>query len=228
MINKNITFCAMNKEMVDIWPHPEPAIKSIPKDYKQLERFEKGNLHKGTVKTCMPFLDAMTAGYIIYFEQDYIIDPTETDFTITPANKMEDDTGYHYSYQLTDSYKKTAGDKAGKFINKWLIRTPPGYSCLFVQPMNRIENRFQIISGVVDTDNYINGINFPFVLLKRDEQFILKKGEPMIQVIPFKRESWKKWSGFYIEKDHKKTYNVLMSSIIDKYKKYFWKKKSYK
>ena len=69
----------------------------------------------------VPFLDAMTAGYIIYFEQDYIIDPTETDFTITPANKMEADTGYHYSYQLTDSYKKTAGDKAGKFINKWLL-----------------------------------------------------------------------------------------------------------
>ena len=44
MINKNITFCAMNKEMVDIWPHPEPAIKSIPKDYKQLERFQKGRL----------------------------------------------------------------------------------------------------------------------------------------------------------------------------------------
>ena len=53
---------------------------------------------------------------------------------------------------------------AGKFINKWLIKTPPGYSCLFVKPLNHFETRFEIISGVVDTDTYINTINFPFLL----------------------------------------------------------------
>ena len=53
------------------------------------------------------------------------------------------------------------------------------------------ENRFELISGIVDTDTYANVINFPFILKKRNEQFLLKKGEAMVQVIPFKREKWK-------------------------------------
>lgn len=68
-----------------------------------------------------------------------------------------------------------AGKNAGKFTNKWLIKTPPGYSCLFIKPMNRLEPRFDIIPGVVDTDTYVNVINFPFILNKKDEQFLIKK-----------------------------------------------------
>ena len=220
-------------EMIDIWPHPQPASKVIPNEYKKLERFTKGNLHKGTVKTCMPFLDSLTAGYIIFFDQDYLVDPVENDFSVSPATShrqklTEEDFGFHHKTQLPKEWEKRVGENAGKFHNKWLIKTPPGYSCLFIKPMNRIEDRFEIISGVVDTDTYINLINFPFILHKRDEQFLIKKGEPMVQVMPFKRESWKSWTGFYKEKLHSKTQNLLMSQWIDKYKKMFWHKKSFK
>jgi hypothetical protein len=94
--------------------------------------------------------------------------------------------------------------------------------------MNRLELRFEIIPGCVDTDTYVNEINFPFILRKRDKQFLIKKGEPMIQVIPFKRESWKMWAGFYLEKLHLKTINLLNSEWLDRYKKNFWQKKSYR
>jgi hypothetical protein len=94
--------------------------------------------------------------------------------------------------------------------------------------MNRLEERFKIIEGVVDTDRYTSLINFPFILLKKDKQFLLKKGEPMIQVIPFKRESYKMWSGFYYEKAHNKVLNLMQSKWLDKYKSYFWNKKNYK
>ena len=181
-----------------------------------------------TIKHCMPFLDSLTAGYIIPFDQDYLVDPVETDFNIVPANKEQNDFGFHNQTQLPEAWKKIAGENAGKFHNKWLIKTPPGYSCLFVKPMNRIEERFEIISGIVDTDTYINTINFPFILRKRDEQFLIKKGEPMVQVIPFKRESWKVWSGFYYEKAHSKIINMLQSEWVDRYKKMFWSKKSFK
>jgi len=50
----------------------------------------------------------------------------------------------------------------------------------------------------------------------------------MVQVIPFKRESFKMWSGFYMEKLHNKTLRFLQSEWVDRYKKMFWKKKSYK
>ena len=43
MLNKKITFCAINKDMLDIWPHPKPASRFIPNEYKKLERFENKN-----------------------------------------------------------------------------------------------------------------------------------------------------------------------------------------
>ena len=228
MFSKKINFIAVNKTYLEVWPHPKPASKFIPDEYKKLERFSNNNLHAPTLKTCIPFLDSMTAGYIIPFDQDYIIDPVEDDFTITAANKESDRDSYHEGSQLPEKWRKTRDEKAGKFINKWLIKTPPGYSCLFLKPMNRLEPRFDIIPGVVDTDKYVNTIHFPFLLNKKDEQFIIKKGDPMVQVIPFRREPWKMWSGFYYEKLHLKTFNLLNSKWVDRYKKMFWNKKVFK
>tara|TARA_R100001163_G_scaffold6078_1_gene7001 strand:+ start:1251 stop:1937 length:687 start_codon:yes stop_codon:yes gene_type:complete len=228
MFNKKITFCAIDRDMVDVWPHPQPSSRVIPEEYKNLKRHSKNNLHEPTVKTCIPFLDSMSMGYMLFFDQDYVVDPVENDFSVTPANREQDDFGFHKRAQLPKEWHKTTGEHAGKFINKWLIKTPPGYSCLFIHPMNRIEERWKIIEGVVDTDNYVNIINFPFILKKRNEQFLIKKGEPLVQVIPFKREPWKMWSGFYIEKLHSKTLNFLNSEWVDRYKKMFWNKKSFK
>ncbi len=228
MFEKKITFCATDESMVDIWPHPKPASRFVPDEYKKLERHDNKNLHAPTLKTCMPFLDSMTMGYIIPFDQDYVVDPTENDFSVIPANRNREEFGFHSKTQLPKTWHKLSGENAGKFGNKWLIKTPPGYSCLFIHPMNRMEERWKIIEGVVDTDNYVNLINFPFILKKRDEQFLIKQGDPMVQVIPFKRESWKKWSGFYMEKLHGKTVKLLESKWVDRYKNMFWKKKSFK
>ena len=228
MFEKKIKFIATNSDYLDIWPHPKPASRFIPDEYKKLERFKNGNYHSITVKNCMPFLDSMTAGYIIPFDQDYVIDPVEDTFTITPANQEAQDVGYHDKVQLPESWQQKTGSTAGKFINKWLIQTPPGYSCYFVKPMNRIEDRFDIIPGVVDTDSYVNAIHFPFTLNKKDKQFLIRKGEPMVQVIPFKREPWKMWSGFYYEPQHGKTLAAIYTLFFDRYKKLFWKKKNYR
>ena len=228
MLDKKITFCATERIMADIWPNPRPASRFIPDEYKKLKRFKDDNMHDPTVKPCVPFLDSLTMGYIIPFDQDYLVDPVENDFSVIPANREQNDFGFHNRAQLPEEWRKTTGENAGKFINKWLIKTPPGYSCLFIKPMNRLEPRFDIIPGVVDTDTYINVINFPFILNKKDKQFLIKKGEPMVQVIPYKRESWKMWSGFYLEKAHAKVLSMLSSTWVDKYKTMFWSKKSYK
>ena len=227
MFEKKITFIATDRAYENIWPHPQAANHFIPQNYKNLKRHEDNNLHKPTVKTCMPFLDALTAGYIIPFDQDYIVNSTETDLSISSANKEPEPAGFHSKTQLPLGDDK-GKENLGKFHNKWLIKTPPGYSCLFIQPLNRIEERFEVISGVVDTDTYINVINFPFHWKKWNQQTLLKKGEPMIQVIPFKRESWKKWSGFVMEIAHGQTLRLLESKFVDRYKKMFWNKKSFK
>lgn len=55
MFSKKIKFIATEESMLDAWPHPKPASRYIPDEYKKLERFINGDIHKGTVKTCIPF-----------------------------------------------------------------------------------------------------------------------------------------------------------------------------
>ena len=68
--SKKIQFVASKKSMIDVWPHPKPATQFIPDEYKKMPRHNEKNLHNPTVKTCMPFLDSLIAGYIIPFDQD--------------------------------------------------------------------------------------------------------------------------------------------------------------
>ena len=106
MFSKKITFCAIRKDMIEVWPHPKPASHFVPKEYKKLPRFQKNNMQHRTVKTCVPFLDSMTAGYIIPFDQDYLVDPIEDDFSIAPASRESDDFGYHNKTQLPPEWHK--------------------------------------------------------------------------------------------------------------------------
>ena len=44
-----------------------------------------------------------------------------------------------------------------------------------------------MLSGLVDTDSYRSPVNFPFVATAPDGVYTLKKGTPLVQVIPFRR-----------------------------------------
>jgi hypothetical protein len=62
MFNKKIEFIITDENMKGVWPKPTPAMHAIPPEYKKLKRFVNNDLHKSTVKTCVPFLDALTTG----------------------------------------------------------------------------------------------------------------------------------------------------------------------
>ena len=119
-----------------------------------------------------------------------------------------------------------------KFLNPFIIKTPPGYSCLFLSPMNNRDDRFEIIPGIVDTDTFEYEINFPFVI-NGDKyetlETVIERGTPIAQIIPFKRESWE------MEIEGKKNYTgytlkgfQLYKKIINNYKTFLWRKKSWK
>jgi hypothetical protein len=76
-----------------------------------------------------------------------------------------------------------------KFHNYWTIITPKGWSCLFVAPLNREPGKFEIAAGVVDTDTYRSLIHFPFFATAEEGVHVIKKGTPLVQVIPFRRDA---------------------------------------
>lgn len=176
--------------------YPEPASKIIPEWYKKMSSFmdTSNEIAKGdsqTMKRCMPVFDAMTAGYLIKTYTDINISKDNEDTVWGWAQDIEDKAiETHPAFQIM-GYKNT-NNIAGtaKFSNPWGIKTPKGYSCLFIHPPHREKYGGRILEGVVDTDNYHAPVNFPFEL---DEGFegLIPAGTPIALVIPFKRESFK-------------------------------------
>jgi hypothetical protein len=114
-----------------------------------------------------------------------------------------------------------------KWTNHWKITTPKGYSCLFIHPLNSPQLPFHSFSGIVDTDKHPLIINFPFVF-KKDFEGVIPAGTPIIQIIPFKRDSWD--LKVIDDKEfvpYEKTYEVF-NPPFSWYKKYFWSKKEYR
>lgn len=215
---------------------------NIPDWFKKLEH----NIEKRTVKGCIPFLQTLTYGYVLTLPQDFYLkhnsfNKDEIKTTLTAS--FESDFGYnlnikdrqeqHGTEQIKGSSynKKNSNLPINKFLNPWLIKTPPGYSCLFVPPLNNTDDRFSIIPGIVDTDTFPLFINFPFVV-NGDKYPVLdtelKKGTPYVQIIPFKRDSWKMDIGEIKESDENNLWwkkGKYFLNMLHNYKNLFWNKK---
>jgi hypothetical protein len=240
---KEIIFSSPISDLIE---KPTPSLIKIPKSYKNMTTHLNENVYgEPTVKRCIPFLDALTIGYTINTPIEYLfdvskkmVDNQETDhFQLFYAENVPEclkefiGLGSHDLKQVSKELRSNHRtlDMIAKLINPWTIKTPPGYSCIFTTPFNR-NLPFKIIDGVVDTDQYNLPIHFPFYWTQdiSIKQTILPPGTPMALVIPFKRDDWK----MKIEKNNYEEFTNnsmrLSQYIIDKYKKLFWKKKSFK
>ena len=222
-------------------PEPKPSLHFIPEAYKKMPGVIKDETAFSTVKKCIPFLDAFTSGYIIPFQTDieYMYDEKNNNFNFMINDSVPNEfidllnVSAHAPIQISKelmSPKKTL-DTILKFNNSWTIKTPPGYSCLFVTPFNH-PLPFELVTGVVDTDSYQLPVNFPFYWIANPkEDFTLQQGSPWVMVIPFKRDEWKMETSFISnELKQKETLHRVsfFSKIVDNYKKLSWKKKSYR
>jgi hypothetical protein len=76
-----------------------------------------------------------------------------------------------------------------KFINRWIIKTAPGWSTLFVPPINAFDQPFTCLSGLVDTDVYPKEVNFPAIWHEPDYSGKIPAGTPLVTAIPIKRSN---------------------------------------
>lgn len=211
---------------------PMPASAYIPEWYKNMEGYINGKKEpdgagraQETIKKCIPVFDAITAGYIITSPADVwvSIKNGEQHFEWANFNLI----AFHPIEQAPEHPAKKPFAYP-KWMNPWSIKTPKGYSVLFVQPFHR-ESVFTILPGIVDTDEYYAAVNFPFVINDPEFTGLIPKGTPIAQVIPFKRESWKMKIGN--EKNYINQVNVttkLETKFFDRYKTMFWSRKEYK
>jgi len=212
---------------------PVPARDMVPEWYRNLDGYmnEGKKPHKNggiptTIKKCIPVFDALTTGYILktYSDVYFRYDEGYPHYTWKDSTQIE----FHNNSQAP-TYPDRMGDAPyPKWINPWSIRTPKGYSCLFITPVHR-ELPFKILEGIVDTDKYFNNVNFPFVLKNQKWEGMVPAGTPIAQVIPFKRESFKMKLGG--PEDLKKAQNIAASirtAFFDRYRNTYWSRKEYK
>ncbi len=171
---------------------PVPAKNVMPDWFRKLPPVDKNHVHATnnglTIKRCMPFLDAMTTGWIIPLAATVRLDIKDSGCTVDAGWEIDRVmVSSHGAYQVTGN--PMLPKPPCKFHNYWTIKTPPGWSCLFVAPLNRKSNVVEVISGVVDTDTYQSLINFPFFATAADGVYTLERGTPLVQVIPFRRDA---------------------------------------
>jgi len=179
---KKITFHSQHTQF-DILK-PIPASRMIPDWYRSMPGVRDG---VETIKKCIPVLDSLTIGYMIPIAADVWYDQESKKIVSNSALTLNSD---HMSSQTEEIVLPEEYDpQPHKWINYWHIKTPKGYSTLFVHPLTRDDLPFRSFSGVVDTDKHPLVINFPF-FLRKDFNGMIPAGTPMIQAIPFKRDSW--------------------------------------
>ena len=229
MKSKKISF-ASELDFIEL---PKPAIKYLPDWYKKTQPDINKSAHKNqdlrTFKHCIPFMDVMTSGYIFELWQDTEIEQ-KSNGTISLYWKKVDaeifsskPEGSIGSMDIPYGYDKTVYS----FHHNLYIKTPPGYSILITQPFNRPDLPFYALSGIVDTDKYpMYPGQYP-VFLKSGYSGIVERGTPMLQIIPFKRDSWVSENSEYLRYEGAKTRRIASTFLSFWYKRNAWFRKSY-
>ena len=247
MFDKKIEFSAHEDYFALKEDYPIPAKLNIPDWFKKLDH----TIENRTVRGCMPFLDTFTSGYLLKIPQDFHVkhnilnennqkDSFQT-FSLhgyaplLGAKSLNLNSGFdnHPIKQIEGSplVEKNKNLPFYKILNPWKIKTPKGYSCLFVPPLNNSDDRFSIIPGIVDTDTFPTEINFP-IIINGDKYPVLettiKKGTPYVQIIPFKRDSWKMTFKLRKQKEIQISRLFYGLKVLNIYKDKYWNKKSWK
>lgn len=187
-------------------PPPTVASKVLPKWFKDMPKYRNGDKnfikrngehHNLTIKNCMPFVDSLTGGYLFLLSSDVFVTQT----VHGPEFGWQESTPWSpsnipiiYSDQSTfiPGMPTAPGFDFPNFTWQigWGITTPRGYSTLFSHPFNRTELPFFTFTAIVDTDKHGGNTNINFGV-KTGFEGVIEKGTPIVQVFPFKRDSWK-------------------------------------
>lgn len=237
---KKIKFYPFSSDTEIFAPLPEPASKFLPDWYKKMpatvtsEAMSYGQAGS-TVKKCMPIFDLLTSGYILSAPCDIYIDatnPERIEWSI-PSGILSFQ-GDMFAVHSREQYDKMPINTSVyhkdliRIFPFWAVGTPKGYSSIFINPPYMDNSPLTALQAIVDTDAFITDGHLSF-WVEKDFKGVVKKGTPLVQVIPFKRESWQKDVRSSEESEslfHQQRLK-LRSTFANAYKNIFRSKKDY-
>jgi hypothetical protein len=199
MENNIIQFYPWGEQSEKLIP-PSPAKKHIAPYWKDMplfhqeEDFEKvknGTANRKNVflslKHCMPYFDAMTAGYHYLLHTDITVLVNDNGIPKLKWNSDLEPAGDRVLKEMP----VPAGHYQAHFGWQmyWGIQMPKGWSALITHPINRYDLPFTTVSGLVDYDEYPLPGNVSFHI-KDNFKGKIEAGTPIMSIIPIKRENW--------------------------------------
>jgi hypothetical protein len=240
--NNKIVFYPFSEESEQFAPPPIAATRAVPLWYKK----QPGSFNEpqvlamgdsgSTIKRCMPIFDSMTAGYLILAPCDIYVDARDPEKLVySVPNALGKIRSVIFSVHSPDQYREYPIDSSVyhkdllRIHPLWSMKTSKGHSSLILQPQHPDKTPLFAFSGIVDTDTFLTDGHFSF-LVEKDFNGIIKQGTPLVQAIPFRRESWESEIATSKEMDEIKDKQrlVLRSTLINGYKNKFRSKKEYK
>ena len=174
-------------ELTDLLPQPKLARRTTPDWYRKMPMTNPTGEGPDdlTVKHCLPFIDALTLGFVIPLQADVTVKNGEFTWDWPAA---ESPMGFHYPTQAPGVPFVDTDEVVLKAHNFWSIHTEPGYATLFTHPLNRFDLPFRTLSGLVDTDGFDSlPVHFPMLWVDRAFEGVLPAGTPVAQCIPVER-----------------------------------------
>ena len=199
-----IRFTPMDNRMMEM----PPFVNSVTNPPSWFKRVQKGN---GSLRACAGTIDFLAAGVTLPLWTNYYfrLDPTGKDWEMM-GDDMAPMAGVNmanaFPHQSTGSCPMTSIREVEtgsypKLVNPWRMETAPGWSVLILPVYWEPNPNYDVVPAIVHTDFYHTA---NIVLnIKTNQEFMVKFGTPMAQIIPFKRSEDFEKITFRDEKDFK-------------------------
>jgi hypothetical protein len=181
---------------------PKPASKFLPEWWKDMPYsldLDKNKHRPETLmaRRCPSFPDYFSSGYIIPMWADtvlyYSAKTTEWKWQCGNATGSPFQINFFEPHRFQD-YGSTFlhGQRASaiwQFVNPWTVTTSPGYYLLQLPLFFHQQTEFSAFPGMYDA-HAADTDKLEIATYKTDEEIFIKRGTPLVQLIPIKRHNF--------------------------------------
>lgn len=196
--NPKVEFISRIEFLKDIEEiRPQPANKFIPQWWKDtpwdndLDE-SKYRAENGSVRQCPMFPDMFSSGYILPMWADTVVyyKNGEWNWKCGAVGSPFKVSIFQPRQFLDNSEYKMNGVSATALFqlhNPWQIKTSEGYSLLQLPLFYHFNQEFSVLPGVYDA-NIIDTDKLEIAYYGDGKEIFIKKGTPLAQFIPYKKE----------------------------------------
>lgn len=184
----------------------QPAKNFPPLAFKEMDAILAKGQHplynRKTVKSCVGIIDYYSTGFVIpaWCDIEIMPSPDGRNVNVRYSHPKFKHEAHPPEVLQTLMSHKFGVRNAIKLDNPWSVWTEEGYGVMYLPMYYYDDSRnWEAIPGWVDFDlsNVSNPIN---IMLKEPKHTIIRQGEPLVQLVPIKREKIEAYTG-----DHEKT-----------------------